>query len=171
MLAVLAGSGRHLLVDAQGPVRASAIGPLQRDAQVDPAVFASLSALKLNEDEARVLCGGVDADRLRRLGVPEILVTLGSAGALVVTATESERIPPVPLGAVVDPTGAGDSFCAAVRVRTGARRRACGGGALGEYARGRSLGAGGRRLGSPRVLANERAPAEPLSFVRRSCAY
>lgn len=111
-LATLAGSGRRLLVDAQGLVRLARLGPLLRDADVDPDVFAALAVLKLNESEATILAGGVEAGRLRELGVPEVIVTLGSAGALLVTPTHSERIAPVPLSDVVDPTGAGDSFSA-----------------------------------------------------------
>ena len=112
-LAALARGGRRLLVDAQGLVRLAQVGPLRRDAEVDPEVFASLAALKLSENEARILSPGVEPDQLRRLGVGEIIVTLGSAGAMVVTASAAEHIAPVPIDGVVDPTGAGDSFSAA----------------------------------------------------------
>lgn len=112
VLALLA-PGRNLLVDAQGLVRVARLGPLERDARVDPGVFASLQALKLNESEARILAGGVEPERLRALGVPEVVVTLGSAGALLVTESVAERIPPVPVEGAIDPTGAGDSFSAA----------------------------------------------------------
>jgi sugar/nucleoside kinase (ribokinase family) len=111
-LAALARGGKRLLIDAQGLVRLGRTGPLTRDDDVDPEIFPSLSALKLNEDEARILVGGHDPDQLRSLGVPEVLVTLGSAGALVVTRRLEERISAIPVGAVVDPTGAGDSFSA-----------------------------------------------------------
>jgi sugar/nucleoside kinase (ribokinase family) len=111
-LAALAGSGRQLLVDAQGLVRLPQVGPLTRDAAVDPDVFEALTAIKLNEHEAGILAGGTDPKQLRALGVPEVLVTLGSAGALVVTASHAERIAPVLLEDIVDPTGAGDSFSA-----------------------------------------------------------
>jgi sugar/nucleoside kinase (ribokinase family) len=111
-LAALAGAGRRLLVDAQGLVRLARLGPLARDADVDRDALAALAAIKLNESEARILAGGIEPAHLRELGVPEVVVTLGSAGALVVTATHSERIAPVPLEDVVDPTGAGDAFSA-----------------------------------------------------------
>lgn len=104
--------GRRLLLDGQGLVRRADIGPLKRDADIDRTVFASLEVLKLNEDEATILAGGLQPDRLRTLGVPEVLLTLGSAGAVVVTRAHAERISPVPLDGVVDPTGAGDSFSA-----------------------------------------------------------
>jgi sugar/nucleoside kinase (ribokinase family) len=111
-LAALARGGRRLLVDAQGLVRLAQVGPLLRDAEVDPKVFASLAALKLSENEARILGQGVEPSQLRKLGVAEIVVTLGSAGALIVTPSTAERIAPVPIDGVVDPTGAGDSFSA-----------------------------------------------------------
>ena len=107
------GLGRHLLIDAQGLVRVAEVGPLQRDAHVDAAALASITILKLNEDEARVLAGGVDVDLIRRLRIPEVVVTLGSAGALVVTESAFERIPAVVIDEIIDPTGAGDSFSAA----------------------------------------------------------
>lgn len=118
-LALLAQEHR-LLVDAQGLVRVAQPGPLERDARVDPGVFPPLQALKLNESEAHILAGGVEHERLRALGVPEVVVTLGSAGALVVTESVAERIPPVPVEGAVDPTGAGDAFSAAyVHARAG----------------------------------------------------
>jgi sugar/nucleoside kinase (ribokinase family) len=112
-LAALAHEGKRLLVDAQGLVRLARPGPLERNADVDPETFAALTALKLSEGEARILAGGTEPHSLRALGVPEVIVTLGSAGALIVTDRLAERIPPVPLGDVADPTGAGDSFSAA----------------------------------------------------------
>ena len=111
-LAALAGSERRLLVDAQGLVRVARLGSLARDAVVDHNVFAALAAIKLSANEAAILCGGVEPESLRLLGVPEVIVTLGSEGALVVTPAHSERIAAVPLEYVRDPTGAGDSFSA-----------------------------------------------------------
>jgi sugar/nucleoside kinase (ribokinase family) len=111
-VAALAEGGRRLLMDAQGLVRSARRGPLELTGDGDPELMRSLTALKLNEAEARILAGGVQPERLRALDVPEILLTLGSDGALVVTAAHAERIDPVPLTGVVDPTGAGDSFSA-----------------------------------------------------------
>jgi sugar/nucleoside kinase (ribokinase family) len=112
-LSALAAGGRKLLLDAQGLVRLGRIGPLERNADVDRRILRSLAVLKLNEDEAHILAGGVRPDLLRTLGVPEIVLTLGSAGAVLVTDSHSERIEHVPLVGVIDPTGAGDSFSAA----------------------------------------------------------
>ena len=112
-LAALAGDRRRLLVDAQGLVRLARIGPLERDAHVDAASLRSLAVLKLNEDEARILAGGIEPELLRALGVPEVVLTLGSDGALLVTDSHAERIARIPIEGAVDPTGAGDSFSAA----------------------------------------------------------
>ena len=65
--------------------------------------------LKLSENEARLLAGGVDAASLRSLGVPEVVLTLGSVGSLVVTPGAAERVTAEPV-AVNDPTGAGDTY-------------------------------------------------------------
>jgi sugar/nucleoside kinase (ribokinase family) len=103
---------RSLLLDGQGIVRRASAGPLARDAEIDYSMLASLRVLKLNEDEATILAGGLEPEALRALGVPEIVLTLGSSGSTVVTETHAERIAPHLVEGVVDPTGAGDSFSA-----------------------------------------------------------
>ncbi len=72
------GSGRRLLLDAQGLVRVPKTGPLTLDADFDPDVLRHVSILKVSEEEADVLAGG-DRDALADLGVPEIVLTLGDA--------------------------------------------------------------------------------------------
>lgn len=109
-LAALRAGGRQLLVDGQGLVRRGTLGPLVRDGKVPPESFASIRLLKLNDSEARALVGSIEPRDLRRLCVPEVVVTLGSRGALVVTADAAREVPAVPLGEPVDPTGAGDTF-------------------------------------------------------------
>ena len=109
-LAALARGGRRLLLDAQGVVRIARRGPLERDADVDRGTLEHLAVLKLNEDEARILAGGLEPEALRALGVPEVVLTLGSRGALVVTADVAAPIAPHPTPGSVDPTGAGDVF-------------------------------------------------------------
>jgi sugar/nucleoside kinase (ribokinase family) len=110
-LAALA-RGRRLLLDGQGLVRAPRIGPLDLDGDYDPALLCSVTVLKLSEDEAALLVDGYDERALGRLGVPEVVVTLGSRGCVVFAdgVAELVRAHPVP-GA--DPTGAGDAFAAA----------------------------------------------------------
>jgi sugar/nucleoside kinase (ribokinase family) len=103
------GSGRRLLLDAQGLVRVPKTGPLTLDADFDPDVLRHVSILKVSEDEADVLVGG-DRDALADLGVPEIVLTLGERGSVVIVNGQAEEIPARPVADAVDPTGAGDAF-------------------------------------------------------------
>ncbi|MCZ7589653.1 MAG: carbohydrate kinase family protein [Gaiella sp.] len=106
----LARDRRRLLLDAQGLVRLARTGPLVRDASVDRRVLEHVAVLKANENEARILAGGLEREALRALGVPEVVLTLGSRGALVVEPERATPIAPHPLPEGVDPTGAGDAF-------------------------------------------------------------
>ncbi len=125
------GRGRRLLMDGQGLVRPPATGPLLADAAFDPATLEHISVLKLSEVEARLL-GELDVESLGGLGVPEVVVTLGSRGALVLDRGRLEQVSGRPVEPAVDPTGAGDAFGAAYLVARaagngpiGAARRAC----------------------------------------------
>jgi sugar/nucleoside kinase (ribokinase family) len=111
-LAALAASGRHLLVDAQGLVRTAALGLLQTDGEVGD-VLRHVEILKLDDEEARTLAGSAEPEALQRLGVPEVILTLGSRGSVVITPRAVERVPPRVVVGPVDPTGAGDTFSAA----------------------------------------------------------
>ena len=75
-----------------------------------------VDVLKLAEDEARVLVGEPDEESLRSLGVPEVVVTLGSRGSMVLANGKLERVPAQPVPGKIDPTGAGDAFAAAYLV-------------------------------------------------------
>ncbi|MEZ4867760.1 MAG: ribokinase [Caldilineaceae bacterium] len=88
------------------------------------SLLAQVDLLTPNATEARILLGlppddptptPALAQRLLELGVKEIVVTQGAAGALIVTPTEMLAVPSVPVQAV-DVTGAGDSFNAALAV-------------------------------------------------------
>jgi sugar/nucleoside kinase (ribokinase family) len=105
--------GRRVSFDGQGLVRPARTGPLELDADYDPEVLTNVSILKLAEEEARVLVGEPDAAGLRALGVPEVVVTLGSRGSLVLADGTLERVAAQSAGGEVDPTGAGDAFSAA----------------------------------------------------------
>lgn len=104
-------SGRRLSLDGQGLVRVPKLGRLQADGRYDPALLEHVTALKLSEEEAGIVAGGVfDGDAAALLGVPEVLLTLGSRGAVVFTAAGETRVPvPRPV-AGVQTTGAGDLF-------------------------------------------------------------
>ncbi len=110
-LEALRARASHILIDAQGIVRRAEPGPLAKDSAIGD-VLRHITILKLNEGEATALAGGTDAAALRALGVPEIVLTLGSRGSLVVTATTDDVVAATPV-ATVDPTGAGDAFAAA----------------------------------------------------------
>jgi sugar/nucleoside kinase (ribokinase family) len=109
-LAALARGGRRLLLDAHGLTRVSARGPLREDADFDRDLLRGLTVLKLNEDEAAIVAGGGDQASLEALGVPEVILTLGSRGAVLFADGELIAIDAVPVDGPVDPTGAGDAF-------------------------------------------------------------
>jgi sugar/nucleoside kinase (ribokinase family) len=109
-LAVLA-SGRRLSLDAQGLVRLPRLGPLREDAEFDPAVLEHVTALKLSEHEARIVAGRrFDLDAARRLGVPEVVLTLGSRGAVVFSDGRATPVEPSNPVTDVHAIGAGDTF-------------------------------------------------------------
>jgi sugar/nucleoside kinase (ribokinase family) len=99
---------RRIALDGQALVRAAVTGPLVLDPAFDPAVLEHVTALKLNEEEVAALGG---EDHVSQLGVPELLLTHGSTGALVIARGTRERIP-VRRIETADPTGAGDAFLA-----------------------------------------------------------
>jgi sugar/nucleoside kinase (ribokinase family) len=111
-LAALAQGGRRLLVDAQGLVRRADIGPLQTDGEVGDAL-RHVHILKLNDEEAKTLVGSAEPEALARLGVPEVLLTLGSKGSCVITPGAIENVAALVVVGPVDPTGAGDTYSAA----------------------------------------------------------
>ncbi len=115
-LSALAAHGSRLAIDAQGLVRYGAPGPLEADGNIDRALLEHITVLKLNDEEAEQLCGGTDETSLRALGVPEVVLTLGSQGAVILSGEESTRVAAVPVNGPVDPTGAGDSFLMAYAV-------------------------------------------------------
>jgi sugar/nucleoside kinase (ribokinase family) len=115
-LAALASGGRMLLVDLQGLVRTATVGPLHTDEHIGD-VLRHVEVLKLNDEEAETLVGSADPEELQGLGVPEVILTLGSQGAWVVTPHVVEHVPAVPVEGPVDPTGAGDSYSVTYLVR------------------------------------------------------
>jgi sugar/nucleoside kinase (ribokinase family) len=114
-LAELALSGVRVAYDGQGLVRSAQLGPLVVDAAFDPEVLAAVALLKLADDEAAVLTGGApfDADAAAALGVPEIIVTAGSAGSTLYVGGRCVEVPPPFKVEGVHATGAGDSFTVA----------------------------------------------------------
>lgn len=112
---------RRLLLDGQGLVRPRRLGTLALDADFDPALLRHVSILKLAEEEARAILGDGDLEELRGLGVPEVVVTFGAGGSLILTRDASVRVAARP--ARGDPTGAGDAFSVAyLSARAGGHR-------------------------------------------------
>jgi len=109
-LAALAETAR-LSFDGQGLVRPARLGPLELEPEPDTSFLRHISVLKLSEEEALALVGSLEEGPLTELGVPEVVVTLGSRGAIVVVAGNVVRVRAEPVDA--DPTGAGDAFAAA----------------------------------------------------------
>jgi sugar/nucleoside kinase (ribokinase family) len=112
---------RRLSFDGQGLVRPARVGPLALDAEFDPDVLRHVDVLKLAEEEARVLVGEPSEESLASLGVPEVVVTLGAGGSLVLAEGRLERLSAPALGGSIDPTGAGDAFAAAYLVSRSSR--------------------------------------------------
>jgi sugar/nucleoside kinase (ribokinase family) len=108
VLAVLARD-RRLALDGQALVRRPETGPLVLDRDFDPEVLKHLTALKLNEVELEALGG---EERVLALGVPELLLTQASAGAVVIARGVREHVHARRIE-IDDPTGVGDAFLAA----------------------------------------------------------
>ena len=112
-LAVLA-RGRRVSFDGQGLTRVRAVGPLRLEAEPDPEVLRHVSILKLAVEEAEALAGGIEPAALAALGPPEVVVTFGSDGSLVVVGGRATEVRTRHID--VDPTGSGDAFAAAYLV-------------------------------------------------------
>jgi hypothetical protein len=99
---VLARAGHRLLLDGQGLARGSRGGPVHLGL-IDPASYAGVTALKLNEAEAAA-AGPLEP-------VPELLLTHGTTGASITAGGSTTEV--AGNGArFADPTGAGDSVSA-----------------------------------------------------------
>lgn len=91
-------------------------------------VLAQVDILTPNESEARILLGLAPDDptptrelahRLAALGVQQVIITRGKAGALIAAPNAPVAVPS-PVITAADVTGAGDSFNAALAVGLGA---------------------------------------------------
>lgn len=112
-LAALA-RGRRVSLDGQGLTRVRELGPLRLEGDAEPELLRHVSILKLAVEEAEALVGGVDTKALATLGPPEVLVTFGSDGSLIVA---NGRVVEVRAHHVdADPTGSGDAYAAAYLV-------------------------------------------------------
>jgi sugar/nucleoside kinase (ribokinase family) len=111
-LGALHESGAQISLDGQGLVRPARQGPLHLEPEPDLSFLRYVSVLKLSEEEALALVGSLEERALSELGVPEVVVTFGSRGSVVVARRTLVHVPAEPVGET-DPTGAGDAFAAA----------------------------------------------------------
>ncbi|RKU36540.1 ribokinase [Candidatus Poribacteria bacterium] len=72
-----------------------------------------LSKMRVNNDEEARNAAAVLRARMTDTETSTVVLTLGERGALMLTATTSERVPAYAVEAV-DTTGAGDAFCGAL---------------------------------------------------------
>ena len=133
-LAALAHEGRPVYLDAQGPARPRRLGPIRLEGPLDPGSLRSVSVLKLGEEEADTLIGGIDAQAALATGVPVVIVTRGEQGAVVLCAGHATEVRVEPVLGLADTVGAGDSFLALLAAAAedgadpiAATRRACDG--------------------------------------------
>jgi len=113
-LAALA-AGRKVSFDGQGLVRVPELGLMVEDGDYDPDVLTHITVLKLAEEEARVIASPqtFDAGFAFGLGVPEVLLTLGSRGSIVYANGVETPVPAARPVLGVQTTGAGDVFMVA----------------------------------------------------------
>jgi sugar/nucleoside kinase (ribokinase family) len=112
-LTALAGGGRRVYLDAQGPARPARLGPLRLEGPLDPSWVRGVEVLKLSEEEADALLGGRGPEAATRAGVPVVVVTRGVHGAVVVCAgADAVEVAADPVHGLADTVGAGDSFLA-----------------------------------------------------------
>jgi sugar/nucleoside kinase (ribokinase family) len=107
-LAALA-RGRRLSFDGQGVCRPGRVGAVTRDGDFDPDLLVHVDVLHLSLSEAEALGLTLDAVSLASLGVPEVIVTMGSRGSVVYARGVAEHVVAEPLEGV-DATGAGDAY-------------------------------------------------------------
>ncbi len=109
-LAALGAGGRRVYLDGQGPARAG-IGRVVPSGPLDPRVAAEVDVLKLDDDEALALLGGVDPAAAARSGVPVVLVTHGPTGSTVLMDGRAHRIVAETVD-LADAVGSGDAVLA-----------------------------------------------------------
>lgn len=78
------------------------------------AVISRVNVLMINDDEARQLSGEesltLAAEKIHNLGPETVVIKKGEHGAMMFEGGKKFFAPAYPLYAVVDPTGAGDTF-------------------------------------------------------------
>jgi hypothetical protein len=108
-LRALAGDGRIVLLDGQGPTRPQRLGPILDEGPLDPAWVEGVTVLKCSEFEADALFADRDP---AESGVPVVVITRGHVGADVVQPGNRVHVEVEPVLGLADTIGAGDTFLA-----------------------------------------------------------
>jgi sugar/nucleoside kinase (ribokinase family) len=101
--------GRRVSYDGQGLVRAPEAGLVRLDAAFDRAMLEHISFLKLAEEEGATILPDRSDEAVFGLGVPEVVLTLGSEGSVVYAGGRVTHVPCHPIHGV-DLTGCGDAY-------------------------------------------------------------
>ena len=101
--------GRRVSYDGQGLVRAPEPGVVRLDASYDRAMLEHISFLKLAEEEGATILPDRSDEAVFALGVPEVVLTLGSEGSVVYADRRVTHVPCHPIHGV-DLTGCGDAY-------------------------------------------------------------
>jgi sugar/nucleoside kinase (ribokinase family) len=101
--------GRRISYDGQGLVRAPEAGPVRLDPSFDRTMLEHISFLKLAEEEGATILPDKSDDAVFALGVPEVVLTLGSEGSIVYAGGRVTHVPCHPILGV-DLTGCGDAY-------------------------------------------------------------
>lgn len=100
------------------------LDPAPAPSQPLDVLFPYVDLIKPNETELAALTGTLPSEApepatkaLRNRGVPQVVVTLGAKGALVLVEKGTPQLIPAVEAPVVDTTAAGDAFTAAMAIR------------------------------------------------------
>lgn len=117
LLKQLTTRAKIMSLDVQGMLRPARLGAVnEEDWPEKQQGLACVDILKAGEKEALVLSGHKVVDKaaqaLASLGPKEVIVTMGSRGALIYAEQALHRIPCCTPRKIVDPTGCGDTYVA-----------------------------------------------------------
>jgi sugar/nucleoside kinase (ribokinase family) len=111
-LALLRAGGRTVYLDGQGLTRPQRLGPVHLESPENLDALEHVDVLKLSEEEADTLIGGIDPAAARDTGVPVVVVTRAEQGAVLLAAGLAITIAVDAVFGLADTVGAGDSFLA-----------------------------------------------------------
>lgn len=117
LLKQLASRARVVSLDIQGMLRPARVGAVREEDWPEKREgLACVDILKADEKEALILSGEKVIDKaaatLASLGPKEVIITMGSQGALIYAEQASYRIPGYSPRKGGDPTGCGDTYMA-----------------------------------------------------------